>query len=222
LAEASQRLAASSHETGRKTYNRYSAHSAQRRASTLKKRCGRKHLLTNGTLRRYIIEQLLKEHWSPEIIARAVSKHLTGEHVSYETIYRYIYSAPKGVRKNLIGLLLPSHHIRRHRGYSRKHTKTHIPHRVLIKERPESINNRLDFDHWEAYTIVSRKSTAAIGVCMDRKSRYLAFDKLRTKSARRMSRSYSILIWHPGEYAPVYYLMIMAQRIPNIHVSING
>lgn len=168
------------------TYNRYSAHSANKRALLRGKNRGRKPKLTNKALRQQVIKMLLKEQWSPEIIAKRLPMIFPGYRISHETIYKFIYAPKNKRRKELIKMLTRQNRIRRHRGYSRKHCKAHIPSRVSIKERPPGIQTRTEFGHWEADTMVSRKSLAAVGVLLERTSRYTKLGKLRRKTANLM------------------------------------
>ena len=55
--------------------------------------------------------------------------------------------------------------------------------------RPKSIENRRQAGHWEADTMVSRKSRAALQILVERKTRYARLKKLRTKGAHDMSCS---------------------------------
>lgn len=168
------------------TYNRYSAHSANRRAAQRLKRRGRRPKLANKTLRRKVVKMLLKEQWSPEIVAHHLTHDVSATPISHETIYRFVYAPGNPKRRELIQALTRQHCKRKRRGYSRKHTKTHIPMRVSIKERPAETFSRTRFGDWEADTMVSRKSLAAVAVVLERRSRYAKLAKLSRKSADRM------------------------------------
>ena len=168
------------------TYNRYSAHSANRRSTQRNKRRGRRPKLANKALRQHVTKMLLKEQWSPEIIAHCLSSDIPGTQLSHETIYKFIYASDNPKRRELIQALTRQHCKRKRRGYSRKHCKTHIPSRCSIKERSAVVFQRARFGDWEADTMVSRKSLAAVAVVLERKSRYAKLAKLKRKSAGRM------------------------------------
>lgn len=165
------------------TYNRYSAHSANKRSILRNKRRGRKPKLSNKALRQYVIRRLLKEQWSPEIIANQLPGYMPGLKISHETIYRFVYDPANPKRKELISALMRHFPKRKRRGYSRKHCKAHIPSRVPIKERSVIVLRRARFGDWEADTMVSRKSLAAVAVLLERRSRYAKLAKLKHKSA---------------------------------------
>ena len=165
------------------TYNRYSAHSANKRSILRNGRRGRRPKLADKKLRQYVVRMLLKEQWSPEIIANQVIKKLPGHCISHETIYQFIYDTRNSKRRDLIKALARQYRRRKRRGYSRRHCKTHIPSRRSIRERPAQVQDRKQAGHWEADTMVSRKSLAAIGVILERKARYVKLAKLKRKSA---------------------------------------
>ena len=165
------------------TYNRYSAHSANKRATLRIGRRGRKSKLANKQLRQYVVKMLLKEQWSPEIIANQLTKMFPGYRISHETIYKFIYDAENPKRHELIKALTRQYRRRKRRGYSRRHCKAHIPSRRSIKDRPIQAQDRKQAGHWEADTMVSRKSLAAVGVILERKARYVKLAKLKRKSA---------------------------------------
>lgn len=165
------------------TYNRYSAHSAQKRAALRTSHRGRKSKLANKKLRQYVVKMLLKEQWSPEIIANKTAKVFPTQSISHETIYKFIYDARNPQRGELIKALTRQYRRRKRRGYSRRHCKAHIPARCPIKNRPAQAQGRKHAGHWEVDTMVSRKSLAAVGVILERKARYIRLAKLKRKSA---------------------------------------
>ena len=165
------------------TYNCYSAHSANKRSVLRNRHRGRRSKLADRKLRQYVEKMLLKEQWSPEIIANQLTKRIPEQRISHETIYKFIYNINNPKRRNLIKALARQYHRRKRRGYSRRHSKTHIPSRRSIKERPAQVQGRKQAGHWEADTMVSRKSLAAIGVLLERKARYIKLVKLKQKSA---------------------------------------
>jgi len=87
----------------------------------------------------------------------------------------------------LIGCLPRRHRKRYCIGHSRKHQRSHIPNRVGIDNRPASVDDRFEFGHWEADSIVSRASKVALNVVLKRKNRRLCLPKLPRKSAGHTS-----------------------------------
>lgn len=156
----------------------YLSHKAQER---YEKRMSHSHThqrLKNQRIRDYV-EEKLKLLWSPELIAGRIRKELPGESISHEAIYQYVYEE----KRELIKYLVRAHKKRKKRGYSRKHTKSHIPERVSIAERTAEANERTEIGHWEADSVVSRQSKAALNVITERKSRLTRITRMNQKTA---------------------------------------
>lgn len=160
----------------------YLSHKAQGRAERRKRESHQRQRLKNDFIRQYV-EKRLSLGWSPELIAGRLGIDHPNFSISHEAIYQWVYQdAP-----HLILSLVRAHRKRKHRGYSRKHKKSHIPERISIKKRPQTVLKRLHIGHWETDTISCRKSYQAIQVTVERKARYTKMAKLKTKSARAMS-----------------------------------
>lgn len=160
----------------------YLSHKAQGRAERRKRESHQRQRLKNDFIRQYV-EKRLSLGWSPELIAGRLGIDHPNLSISHEAIYQWVYQdAP-----HLILSLVRAHRKRKHRGYSRKHKKSHIPERISIKKRPQTVLKRLHIGHWETDTISCRKSYQAIQVTVERKARYTKMAKLKTKSARAMS-----------------------------------
>jgi IS30 family transposase len=69
------------------------------------------------------------------------------------------------------------------RWHTKKHRKSHIPQRTPITERPAAIETRRQYGHWEADTIISRKSKPSLMIMVERKSRLVKLAWLSRKSA---------------------------------------
>lgn len=157
--------------------DRYLPHRAHGRAKKRKQEAGQREWLKSPELQRQI-EELLKEGWSPELIAGRLEQEVRSSTASHESIYRWVYAK----RQDLIGYL-PRRHKKRHKkGHSRKHRMSHIPNRISLSERSEVANRREEFGHWEADIMMSSASRVAAQVLVERKSRYtkLTIVKRRT------------------------------------------
>lgn len=105
--------------------------------------------------------------------------------VSHECIYQFIYSK-EGEKLNLKSFLLRSHRRRKAKtGRSvRGVSKTRIPGRIDIDERPVSILTREEFGHWEGDSVLSSiKAGATLHTEIERKSRFLMVKKIPQKTA---------------------------------------
>ena len=137
----------------------------------------------NKKLVRYVLDKL-QQDWSPQTIAERLKRdhpRSTQLRISHEGIYRWVYSnAAQG--GSLYQHLLRRHKKRRkHRQYGSG--RGLIPHRVSIHDRPESIENRACFGHWEGDTVEGKKGTGGIATHVERKSRLLIAAKLHDKGA---------------------------------------
>lgn len=130
----------------------------------------RKHALKDHHIYDYVIDKL-RCGWSPEQIAGRLKKHNHGVNIiSYETIYRYIYS-PQGRKENLREYLVRAHKKRYPKHY-RKSYQRGIANRVNISLRPAEINTKLTFGHWEADVVEGRGHSGGIQTLLERKTRY--------------------------------------------------
>ena len=159
----------------------YLAHRAQTRAESRWQIAVRRQRLRNPWIRWYIRRQL-RRGWSPELIAGRLKRLRPEQAVSHEAIYQWLYMKAR----DLIGCLTRRHRKRMRRGYSRRHTKSHIPERVAITQRPEEANRRQRLGHWEADTMQLRRGKESIQVVVDRMSRYTVLNYLERKTAAAM------------------------------------
>ncbi len=176
-------------------YQCYHATAAGKRAKQRKSEAGQRERLKSSEIRHYVVAKL-QLGWSPELIAGRIGMERPGLCISHEAIYQYLYHPKVRQHEDLVPYLIRAHKKRHRRGHSRKHRKSHIPDRVSIDQRPREIENRKQPGHWEADTMISRQSKVAIGVFLERTSRYLHLAKLTQKAAvplcnalnRRLSR----------------------------------
>ncbi len=145
---------------------------------------GRPKSLQSEEARRYI-EEKLSLGWSPELISGRMAQDMPGHAVSHETIYQYIYREAH----DLVGYLPRRHVFRRKKRAYRKPQQSHIPNRLSIDTRPEEINQRRHFGHWESDLVVSGKSTAALAVMVERKSRYAKIVRIPDKTSSTVSKA---------------------------------
>jgi len=160
----------------------YLSHKAQERADKRNRESHRRPRLKTDSLRQYV-EKRIRLGWSPELISGRLAIEHPELSISHEAIYQWIYQEAT----HLILSLVRAHRKPKHRGYSRKHKKSHIPERISIQERPQTVLRRLHIGHWETDTISCRKSYQAVQVTVERKARYAKLAKLKTKSSRAMS-----------------------------------
>ena len=151
--------------------------------STERTRRSRTHRrLKRPQIRRYVLKKL-SVGWSPE----QISGRLPLEHpkcsISHEAVYQFIYTEAR----SLIPLLARAHRKRLRRWHTKKHRQSHIPQRIPITQRPAVVQSRKQFGHWEADTVISRRSKAALLVAAERKSRLVKLASLRRKGSAETS-----------------------------------
>jgi len=159
----------------------YLPHKAQARAEARWRAAVRRPRLRDPWVRGYVTRQL-RRGWSPELIAGRLHRLRPAQAVSHEAIYQWVYAEAR----DLIPCLVRHHRRRKRRGYSRRHTKPHIPSRVPITERPAAANARRQLGHWEADTMTTRQGLAALQLAVDRKSRYTVLNRLPRRTAPAM------------------------------------
>lgn len=139
-----------------------------------------KKINQNKSLRNYI-EVGLKNDQPPDVISGRMRLERLSFYASKTAIYEYLYS-PWGQR---LCKYLPSKKYRPKKRKKNKTKKSLIPHRIGINERPEPINKRLEYGHFEEDTIVSGKrhnSKYGLAVMYERKAKYV--DARRIKSLK--------------------------------------
>lgn len=140
---------------------------AQERAQERILNRGRRERLKSQEIRDYV-KAMLQSHYSPEQIAGRIGRGIPGTKISYEAIYKYIYSqyCRKGYGR-CIGEDLRIYLKRRHKTRYPKY----IPFRpqrqkiigaISISERPKEIELRKELGHWEGDSVVSRQGKFAL------------------------------------------------------------
>lgn len=148
----------------------YKAIEAQKLSQQRNIKCRKNNPLKNPKIYSYVYEKL-REGWSPEQIAGRLKRDNNGQTViCHETIYGYIYSK-EGKEKNLSEFLVRKHR-RRRPWYGRCLYRRGIANRISIRERPEEINNRSVFGHWETDVVEGKGHTGGIQSMLERKTRF--------------------------------------------------
>jgi len=147
----------------------HSRQSAQRRSKIARYR----------TLRAYIYHGL-KQGWSPEQIAGRLKRKRSKYAVCHETIYRYIYQHPN---KELYQYLRYKKRKRLKR-FARKERYCRFGERYLITKRPDYIDRRERWGHWEGDTMeFCGSKTKLVTTLVERKSRMVFLIKNETKKS---------------------------------------
>lgn len=145
----------------------------------IKRRKRPSELEQNKNLRSYVHDKL-KHGGSPWQIKGCLKRESLGNCViSHETIYHYIYS-DYGIR-NRFYQKLRSKHFLRVKHHSRK---PRVPQNLLIHNRPDTINSRQEFGHWECDLMIFKRGTKANLITFrERHSRFMMAIKNLNKTA---------------------------------------
>lgn len=131
----------------------------------------RRHPLKNKSVYKYVLKKL-RRGWSPEQIAGRLKLKCPNNpywHISYECIYQFIYAEQNKEKK--LWEYLPRKQKKRRKKYGRKVHRIRIPDRASIHERPEEIETRLVFGHWEGDSVEGKNHQGGMHTEVERKTR---------------------------------------------------
>ena len=114
--------------------------------------------LKNNWIYSYVVDHL-RGGWSPEQIEGRLKLNFKGEYqknIGHEAIYQYVFD-PKNKDENLWEYL-PRKQKKRKKQKGRGVHHSRIPDRVSIHLRPETINERTEFGHFEGDTVEGKRS----------------------------------------------------------------
>jgi IS30 family transposase len=131
-----------------------------------------------------VIKRLMRG-WSPEQIAGRL-KHAAypndpSLHICHETIYRFIYHPDQKLR-SWWEYLRRGQKKRRKKG-GRKRQRCRIPDRVSIHQRPERVDKREEFGHWEGDTVVGKGRDHGLHTTYERVSSLYRFALMESFTA---------------------------------------
>jgi IS30 family transposase len=160
----------------------YNAQQAQRKTQNRKNVSARK--MSPSII--VVIEEKLRLNWSPEQISGWL-KRQGKERVSYETIYKHIWT-----EKNQGGSLFK--HLRHSGKKYHKRSKNSsgrgcIPGRVDIKERPIIVEEKTRLGDWELDTIIGAQQRGVIVSMVDRASKLTHLVKIPNKTAEEVEKA---------------------------------
>lgn len=116
------------------------------------------------------VEDKLKIGWSPEQIAGRLKREYNKRLICHETIYQYIYK-PENKNKNLKEYLVRYHKYRSRKKYNWL-PRRGIQGKVSIHDRPDEINNKQMFGHWETDVVEGKNHSMGIQTIVERKTRF--------------------------------------------------
>lgn len=141
-----------------------------------------KQPLKNRKVFTYVTDHL-RQGWSPDDIAGRLKEDYLGDRswwISTETIYRWIYDTDQQCHETEVWYeFLRRKQKKRKKKQGRRVHRSHIPDRVSIHERPEVVDNRTVFGHWEGDTIEGKGHKVSLHTEVERVSRLIAAKKVQ-------------------------------------------
>lgn len=162
----------------------YLAGQAQLAADTRKARSHAPFRMGYDRLVHWVITHLRKG-WTVEEIAGRVPIEFPDDlrmRVSTETLYAWVYDP--GQQHRELRQYLPRGHRKRRRKKGRNVHRERFKWRTSIHDRPEEIESRQQFGHWESDSVVGAHGTGGIHTTVERTSRYYQAVKIPQIAAR--------------------------------------
>lgn len=139
-----------------------------------------KQELKNADVYDYVTDKL-RGGWSPDQIAGRLKRdHPKDQHwrITAETIYRWIYKEEQMKCDQPWYEYLRRKQKKRKTYKGRKVHRSHIPDRISIHNRPQVIDTRREFGHWEGDTVEGKGHRDGIHTEVERVSRLIAGHKV--------------------------------------------
>lgn len=138
-----------------------------------------------STLRNHVRDNLAMG-WSPQQIAGRLRLEGSKHTISHETIYRYIYR--KDMRGERLYRYLPHAKAKRGLRYFKRRREP-LPERMNIANRPQAIDDRWQFGHWEGDLIQFRTQRGAVLNVTERTTRFTLLSSLPNKRAAQTAQA---------------------------------
>lgn len=173
----------------------YQAEAADKRAygRRVAARRGRCHIAEHPPLKAEVHARLSRG-WSPEEVAGSLRRDhpdLPAMHTSHESIYRYVYIVARGeLKRELVACLRRHHPARRPRRRGTVAAQGQLKDMVLVDERPPEVESRLIPGHYEGDLILGAGNKSAVGVLVERTTRYTFLCHLPQKDATSVREAF--------------------------------
>lgn len=178
----------------------YSAIAAENKYQARRKKCVKNRLLENDVLKNKIRSLFLDKQWSPEQISNRLVYENSPYKISYNTIYRGIYSgifdtAAQKLSRGNRGAIRKL----RHRGKTRNKSGIEESRGKMIisntiHQRPIEAKQRKVIGNWEADTLLGKRKSACLITMTDMCSRYLLGKKIPQKQSEMLANGMVTLL----------------------------
>ncbi|GEK60950.1 IS30 family transposase [Leuconostoc citreum] len=166
---------------GKKTVVRhtYEPHQAEKRAQIFAQSKHKKASKLTPRRRKVIDDLIIKKHWSPDQIAKGVPNL----NISTRTIYNWVISNQLQAKVSDLPLKGKRRQKLRLKPANEGKTRVAIEKRS-IRLRPEIINSRSTFGHWEIDGVMSPQDSQSFVITfVERKTRFMVGIKTKSKNA---------------------------------------
>jgi IS30 family transposase len=141
------------------------------------------------------VHDRLHRGWSPEEIAGSLKREypdLPHMHTSHESIYRYVYVVARGALQRELAACLRRHRrARKPRRRGVAATQGKLQDMVLLDQRPAEVESRLIPGHYEGDLILGAGNRSAVGVLVERTSRFTFLCHLPQKDATTVRTAFT-------------------------------
>lgn len=141
----------------------YSVRTAQQRSQRLRSAANQQHRKLHAQQAKRITE-LIRQYYSPDQAGQAVG-------LSHATVYRWLWSQSKAFLSS-IWQHLRHPKLRRKYGTKRREKQRELLKKRWIEQRPDTVNQRLFYGHWEGDTVRGTKHSGYLVTLVERKSGY--------------------------------------------------
>lgn len=142
--------------------------------------------LKNALIRAHVLAKLMDD-WSPEQIAGSLENYLPGYKITAKTIYNFVKYERPALKEYFRRHGKP---YRQRVANRRSALREPAPEKRSISERSDSVESREEYGHWEADTVLSRKSgKGGVLTLIERKSRerfYFLLSDLKAQTIIRL------------------------------------
>jgi IS30 family transposase len=178
------------------TQLQYRAGQAQHQAATRAARSHGRRRLAGDWMVAHVIDRL-RDGWTPAMICGRLRRDYPHDPTKWlcpETIYAWVYD-PVNKHRGL-AQYLPRGHTKRRKRAGRRVRSDKIAYRRSIDERPAEVEDREQFGHWEADSIIGRRGGAALHTEAERKSRFLIVRKVTGVTSEQAVRAQMSIFSH--------------------------
>ena len=132
-----------------------------------------------------LIDSKIKEKWSPEQISGWLKEDLN-IYISYETIYRHIWS-DKQCGGQLFRCLRRKGKVYQTRSKDKQAGRGFIKNRISIDERPPVVDDKSRIGDWEIDLVIGKGHSGALVTIVERKTSFTVSTRVDDKSAKTVT-----------------------------------